>query len=84
MSKKKNCNEKIQSKVEIMQNDDSKNWEQGMGSNINGFSFVFFCKKKRVVWMHCGDGDATTRMYLMLLDCTLESGYAGNIYVASA
>lgn len=39
--------------------------------------FFFFCKKS------CGDGDATTQMYLMLLDCTLKSGYAGNIYVVS-
>lgn len=54
---------------------------RGMGVILMGL--VFFCKKKRVVWMHCGDGDATTRMYLMLLDCTLESGYAGNIYVVS-
>lgn len=67
-----------------MQNDDCKNWEQGKwGVILMGLVFCFVFKKKRVVWMHCGDVDAITQMYLMLLDCTLKSGYAGYIYVVS-
>lgn len=61
MSKKK-CDEKIQSKVERMQNDDCKNWEQGNGSYINGFSF-FFARRKEL----CG---CIVVMVMQQLECT--------------
>lgn len=55
-----------------------------MGWGVILMGLVSFARRKELCgWIHCGDGEATTWMYLLLLDCTLKSGYAGNIFVVS-